>query len=50
MAVEADIDRLWEWVCEMQVESREMYVSRLSRGFALRRRISDENPVSVMSQ
>lgn len=48
--MEADIDRLWEWVCEMQVESEDIYVSRLGRVFALRRRISDENPVSVTSQ
>ena len=46
-SVEVDMERFREWVCETQVENSEA-VSRLSRTSALKRRISDVSPVSVM--
>ena len=43
------MERFREWVCETQVENSNA-VSRLSRNSALKRRISDVSPVSVMCQ
>lgn len=45
--VEAGMERFREWICETQVENN-LFVSRLSRNSALKRRISDVSPVSVV--
>ena len=47
--VESGMERFREWVCETQVENSDA-VSRLSRNSALKRRVSDVSPVSVMCQ